>query len=339
MGPRVWHISRKYRSLLPRSAGTKAGIGAVLLVLLGPGSLHAQDTITLDEMTQSAEEWARENLDESVLRALSQTDQRKVNEFLVKLQKEFHGEYLIDLAQLKDAARSVLPLLEAYEETAPYGIWLKTRWDYFKVADQLRLLISPPKANKPGSPKAVMIAPGKMRKIWVRQTIDRPVPPEAKPYLPRLKAVFAAEKVPPQLVWIAEVESSFDPRARSPAGAAGLFQLMPATAKDYGLRTWPLDQRLRAEACARAAAQHLRRLQAHYLDWRLTLAAYNAGEGTVDSLLSRQKTRSFDAIAAHLPAETQLYVPKVEATLLRREGVPLTDLPLKSALDGNEGQM
>src|SRR5437899_10106678 len=45
----------------------------------------------------------------------------------------------------------------------------------------------------------------------------------------------------------AEVESSFDPRARSPEGAAGLFQLMPSTAKRYGLRTWPLDQRLRSE--------------------------------------------------------------------------------------------
>ena len=56
------------------------------------------------------------------------------------------------------------------------------------------------------------------------------------------------------------------------------------------------------------------------------LAAYNAGQGTVDKLLARQKTRTYDAIATHLPAETQMYVPRVEATLLRREGIKLEQL-------------
>ena len=49
----------------------------------------------------------------------------------------------------------------------------------------------------------------------------------AKEYVPQLKPIFAAQKIPPELVWVAEVESSFDRRAESPAGAAGLFQLMP----------------------------------------------------------------------------------------------------------------
>ena len=122
---------------------------------------------------------------------------------------------------------------------------------------------------------------------------------------------------PPRLHW----------RARSPAGAAGLFQLMPATAQRYGLRTtWPLDQRVRPEPCARAAAQYLKYLHNRFKDWRLALAAYNAGEGTVQDLLARHKARTYDAIATYLPAETQMYVPKVEATLLRREGVRLSEL-------------
>jgi membrane-bound lytic murein transglycosylase D len=128
------------------------------------------------------------------------------------------------------------------------------------------------------------------------------------------------------LVWIAEVESSFDPRARSPAGAAGLFQLMPATAKRYGLRTWPLDHRLRPDDSARAAAKYLDYLHAHFRDWRLALAAYNAGEGTVEKLLQKHKARTFDEIAKHLPAETQMFVPRVEATLARREGLKLSQL-------------
>jgi len=121
-------------------------------------------------------------------------------------------------------------------------------------------------------------------------------------------------------------EPSFDPKARSPAGASGLFQLMPATAKRYGLKTWPLDQRLKPEASARAAAQYLEYLHGHFKDWRLALAAYNAGEGTVQRMMSRHKARTYDEIATHLPAETQLYVPRVEATVLRREGVKLAEL-------------
>jgi len=132
--------------------------------------------------------------------------------------------------------------------------------------------------------------------------------------------------MPPALVWVAEVESSFDPKARSPVGAAGLFQLMPDTARSLNLSTWPRDERLQPEKNARAAARYLRHLYARFGDWRLALAAYNAGESRVDSLLRQSKTRAFDAIAHRLPAETQMFVPKVEATLQRREALTLADL-------------
>jgi membrane-bound lytic murein transglycosylase D len=102
---------------------------------------------------------------------------------------------------------------------------------------------------------------------------------------------------------------------------------MPATAKRYGLNTWPFDQRLQPEDSARAAARYLGYLYGRFKDWRLALAAYDTGEGAVQKLLERHKARTYDAIATHLPAETQMYVPKVEATLLRREGVKLNDLP------------
>ena len=61
-------------------------------------------------------------------------------------------------------------------------------------------------------------------------------------------------------------------------------------------------------------------------DWRLALAAYNCGEGTVQKLLDRYKTQSYDDIAEHLPAETQMYVPRVEAVILQREGAKLEQL-------------
>jgi membrane-bound lytic murein transglycosylase D len=102
---------------------------------------------------------------------------------------------------------------------------------------------------------------------------------------------------------------------------------MPDTAKRFGLRTWPLDQRLDPEPSARAAATYLGLLHEKFKDWRLALAAYNAGEGTVQNLLKRHKANSYDAIASHLPAETQMFVPKVEATLQKREGMTLSELP------------
>jgi membrane-bound lytic murein transglycosylase D len=80
------------------------------------------------------------------------------------------------------------------------------------------------------------------------------------------------------------------------------------------------------EPAAHAAAKYLRQLHTQFGDWRLAVAAYNAGAGTVQRLLKRYDTKSFARIAPHLPAETQMYVPKVEATILHREGAELEKL-------------
>jgi membrane-bound lytic murein transglycosylase D len=296
--------------------------------------LAQDDSFTLDpDLMRSAEQWARENLDEDALRVLDNMDQDQVRKVLARVQKEFHGEYVIDLAQLKSAVSATLPLLEKYEETYPYALWLRTRFDYLEVADQFRLIIPPPKVEpgRPARPAPNPPAP-REREIWARKVSDRPWPPNSKAYVQKLKPIFTAERVPPELVWLAEIESSFDPRARSPQGAAGLFQLMPATARRFGLTTtWPLDQRLTPEPSARAAAKYLRILHARFKEWRLTLAAYNAGEGTVQELLTRHKAQSFDEISTRLPSETQFYVPKFEATLLRREGLKLSQLRVPAA--------
>ncbi len=132
--------------------------------------------------------------------------------------------------------------------------------------------------------------------------------------------------MPAELVWLAEVESGFDARARSPAGAVGMFQLMPATAKQFGLSLWPRDQRRQPDLAARAAAKQLRELHQQFGDWRLAVAAYNCGAGAVQRALERHQAKSYERISTHLPAETQMYVPKVEATILHREGLELEKL-------------
>ena len=75
-----------------------------------------------------------------------------------------------------------------------------------------------------------------------------------------------------------------------------------------------------------AAAKHLRHLHQMFGDWRLAVAAYNCGEGTVQKTLKRYQAKSYARIATHLPAETQMYVPKVAATILQREGKQLEKL-------------
>ena len=96
--------------------------------------------------------------------------------------------------------------------------------------------------------------------------------------------------------------------------------MMSPTAKQYGLSLWPRDQRRQPEIAAAAAAKYLRALHTQFGDWRLAVAAYNCGGGTVQKTLTRYRAKTFAAIAPHLPAETQMYVPKVEATILHREG-------------------
>ena len=306
---------------------------AVILFLLGicfvaPAQTN-DATLDVTGLLDAAQQFAQENLDDDVLRALQTMDRPSVEDFLKHYQTYLTGDYVLDLAQLKDAATTVLPLLELHEETQPYAAWLRARVDYFDAAEKLKALAPVAPTNAP-PPNPSFKAE---QEIWIKKIAPSPWPKAAMEFVPQLKPVFAAERVPEQLVWLAEVESGFDARARSPAGALGMFQLMPATAKQYGLSLWPFDERKQVEPSAHAAAQHLRRLYGMFGDWRLTVAAYNCGEGSVKKALAKRKIKSYARIATLLPAETQMYVPKVEAIIFQRDGVKLEQLPAPLKLE------
>jgi len=309
----------------------KVLLAIAVMLLFVSGALPQEPPPQLDDLTQSVEQWVRENLDDRVLQALKETDQQRVRNLFGELMRDFQNDNIYDLAALKETASALLPLLLQYEETRPYAEWLQTRLDYLDTATELRRRMQPP--PKPGVPAPPLPRPSLQlqRSVWNKQLEKRPLPPRAQTYVPQLKPIFAAGGVPSQLVWLAEVESSFNPNAKSPAGAAGMFQLTRPTAKGLGLSTWLPDERLNPEKSARAAAKYLRYLHGRFGDWRLALAAYNAGESRVDGLLKKSKTRTFDAIASRLPAETQMYVPKCEATLKKREGLALNNLRMPKA--------
>lgn len=136
------------------------------------------------------------------------------------------------------------------------------------------------------------------------------------PLQPMITEIFAQEGVPPELLWLGLVESGYQPHARSPKNALGVWQFIPDTARRFGLAVTPQrDERTDTVKATRAAARYLRFLYDTFGDWPLALAAYNAGEARVQSAMDRAGTRDFFALAdaGYLPRETRAYVPAVLA--------------------------
>ena len=136
------------------------------------------------------------------------------------------------------------------------------------------------------------------------------------PWLPAVAAILRRHGLSAGLVHVAAVESGLDPGALSPKGARGLWQLMPETARRYGLLVnSQRDERLDPVKSTHAAAQYLNDLHAQFQDWPLALAAYNVGEQRVERAMDRLGARDFWTLSrrAALPDETRRYVPAVLA--------------------------
>jgi membrane-bound lytic murein transglycosylase D len=137
-------------------------------------------------------------------------------------------------------------------------------------------------------------------------------------YMPDVRTILAIEGVPSELAYLPVVESRFRLDAVSHAGAAGPWQFMRRTARRYGLRVDKyVDERHDLEKSTRAAAHYLRDLYHMFDDWLLTLAAYNAGEGTIARLRERRKLENFWDMSeeGHLSRETSDFIPRFLAVL------------------------
>ena len=139
-------------------------------------------------------------------------------------------------------------------------------------------------------------------------------------YAPMIRRVLRAEGLPEDLVYVAMIESSYDPTARSSVGATGLWQLMPRAGEIYGLEQnhW-VDERRHPERSTRAAAAFFRDLNRRFGDWDLVLAAYHMGYGALLQSIRKYNCNDYWQLArieAGLPYETTYYVPKILAAAL-----------------------
>ena len=139
-------------------------------------------------------------------------------------------------------------------------------------------------------------------------------------YRQMAEKIFQEERVPLDLIWLAQAESVWKPNALSRAAAKGIWQFIPATGSRYGLsQTQWVDQRSHPELSTRAAARYLRWLHDYFAgDWLLAMAAYNSGENRVAGAIAKCGYADFWEIHRRglLPQETRNYVPIILSIII-----------------------
>jgi membrane-bound lytic murein transglycosylase D len=149
------------------------------------------------------------------------------------------------------------------------------------------------------------------RREWLQAVLDR-----SRPYRPVIAAELAERGMPRELQFLPALESGFQPRAVSPKGAAGLWQLMRNTAEPYGLRMdeW-IDERRDFTRATRAALGKLEDGYRQFGSWEMALAAYNAGAARMSRIVRDQGTANYWELRDRgaLPRETAAFVPQFAA--------------------------
>lgn len=219
-------------------------------------------------------------------------------------------------------------LLDCADTTVPDSLY----------AGRLRALVSPiPLAYNEVVKDRILLYVGKQRELTSR------ILGKSQYYFPFIEEELIKADLPIELRAMPIIESALISTATSRAGAVGLWQFMPTTAKNYGLEVNSLvDERRDPIRSTQAAVRYLRDLYNLYGDWTLAIAAYNCGPGNVNKAIARSgtadKSHSFWDIYYYLPRETRGYVPAfIGATYAyayhRQHNIDLHEAPIPIAVD------
>ncbi len=179
-----------------------------------------------------------------------------------------------------------------------YTVWTRIR-DGFKVPDMQNSVVE---AN---------VAKYSKRPDYLQRMADR-----SQKYLYHIIEEVDARGMPTEIALLPFVESAFVTNAKSRVKAAGLWQFMPATGRDYSLdQTMWLDKRYDVLQSTSAALTYLQRLYDEFGSWPLALAAYNWGEGNLRRAIKRNQAKGLptDYMSLKMPDETRNYYPKLQA--------------------------
>ncbi len=151
------------------------------------------------------------------------------------------------------------------------------------------------------------------RPDYIQRTTQR-----ASRYLYHVVQELEKRDMPMELALLPFIESAFNPQAYSTAKAAGMWQFIPSTGRDFNLKQNMFrDERRDVVASTNAALNYLQKLYGMFGDWQLALAAYNWGEGSVSRAIAKAnaagRPTDFNSLSAYMPNETRNYYPKLQA--------------------------
>ncbi len=221
----------------------------------------------------------------------------------------------------------------AQEEKTPLEIGEEEKTPPPEIGEDLKILASETEEAKKGKEKEVTFDIPIVINDQVESFIEYFRTTHRKPfalwlqrsgrYIPMMKEVLKANGLPEDLVYMALIESGFNPKAYSRRRASGPWQFITRTGKRYGLEVdlW-IDERRDPEKSTIAAARHLKDLYDQFSCWYLAAAGYNAGAGKISRAIQRYRTEDFWELTKHkyLKRETRHYVPKmIAAALIAKE--------------------
>ncbi len=188
-------------------------------------------------------------------------------------------------------------------------------WPYFRLPEKMTLCGEPVPLNDPDVREdldrefTIEVWSRAQTTMWLKR---------AQRYFPMIERKIMAQHLPPDLKYVAVAESDFRPKARSSAGAQGIWQFIPPTAQRFQLKAnSAIDERLDFFAATDAALRYLKQLHRLFHNWALALAAYNCGESRVQKEMAAQGVKDYYHLA--LPEETERYLHRIISAKLIME--------------------